>query len=158
MRFQSVGRLTSIVAFPAALFPKPPSLALAFVSQRSNLHRFCTTTTYHPELPGMMGEDTPRSPKRRKIEEVTIDEESQGEGNGKAGDTPSGEVRKSGKKKTMSRSEYRRKGKGRRRGTRDEEAEASTSLSGEPKAPRLPKRQCALLIGFCGAGYNGMQM
>jgi hypothetical protein len=24
--------------------------------------------------------------------------------------------------------------------------------------PRLPKRQCALLIGFCGTGYNGMQM
>ncbi|EKM81690.1 hypothetical protein AGABI1DRAFT_118781 [Agaricus bisporus var. burnettii JB137-S8] len=27
-----------------------------------------------------------------------------------------------------------------------------------PKLPRLPKRQCALLIGFCGSGYNGMQM
>lgn len=27
-----------------------------------------------------------------------------------------------------------------------------------PKAPRYPKRQCALLIGFCGSGYNGMQM
>ncbi|EPT01126.1 hypothetical protein FOMPIDRAFT_1036444 [Fomitopsis schrenkii] len=27
----------------------------------------------------------------------------------------------------------------------------------EPKAPRLPKRACALLIGFSGAGYNGMQ-
>jgi tRNA pseudouridine38-40 synthase len=27
-----------------------------------------------------------------------------------------------------------------------------------PKAPRLPKRQCALLIGFCGSGYSGMQM
>lgn len=27
-----------------------------------------------------------------------------------------------------------------------------------PKAPRLPKRQCGLLIGFCGSGYSGMQM
>lgn len=27
-----------------------------------------------------------------------------------------------------------------------------------PKTPRLPKRQCALLIGFCGSGYNGMQV
>jgi tRNA pseudouridine38-40 synthase len=26
------------------------------------------------------------------------------------------------------------------------------------KAQRLPKRQCALLIGYCGTGYNGMQM
>ncbi|KAJ7210508.1 pseudouridine synthase [Mycena pura] len=30
--------------------------------------------------------------------------------------------------------------------------------SGEPKAPRLPKRMCALLIGFCGSGYSGMQI
>ena len=27
-----------------------------------------------------------------------------------------------------------------------------------PKPPRYPKRQCALLIGFCGSGYSGMQM
>ena len=27
-----------------------------------------------------------------------------------------------------------------------------------PKALRLPKRQCALLLGFCGSGYRGMQM
>lgn len=27
-----------------------------------------------------------------------------------------------------------------------------------PKVPRLPKRQCGLLIGFCGSGYSGMQM
>ncbi|KAF7308256.1 PseudoU-synth-1 domain-containing protein [Mycena chlorophos] len=30
--------------------------------------------------------------------------------------------------------------------------------NGEPKAPRLPKRMCALLIGFCGSGYSGMQI
>ena len=28
----------------------------------------------------------------------------------------------------------------------------------EPKPLRLPKRQCALLLGFCGSGYRGMQM
>ncbi|PFH51845.1 hypothetical protein AMATHDRAFT_141626 [Amanita thiersii Skay4041] len=27
----------------------------------------------------------------------------------------------------------------------------------DTKAPRLPKRQCALLMGFCGTGYSGMQ-
>jgi tRNA pseudouridine38-40 synthase len=27
-----------------------------------------------------------------------------------------------------------------------------------PKIPRLPKRQCALLIGFCGTECSGMQM
>lgn len=29
---------------------------------------------------------------------------------------------------------------------------------GTPKEPRLPKRQTALLLGFCGSGYSGMQM
>ncbi|CDO73347.1 hypothetical protein BN946_scf185008.g110 [Trametes cinnabarina] len=46
----------------------------------------------------------------------------------------------------------------RRRGTRPEGEEAPKPESGEPKAPRLPKRPCALLIGFCGDGYNGMQI
>jgi hypothetical protein len=43
-----------------------------------------------------------------------------------------------------------------RRGTRNEPAEGEDANI--PKAPRLPKRQCALLIGFCGSGYSGMQM
>ncbi|KAH9846263.1 tRNA pseudouridine synthase [Lenzites betulinus] len=48
----------------------------------------------------------------------------------------------------------------RRRGTRPEggEVQAPTPENGEPKAPRLPKRPCALLMGFCGDGYNGMQI
>ena len=57
-----------------------------------------------------------------------------------------------GKQKDQKKSERRN-----RRGTRDE-----PTVEGEdanvPKAPRLPKRQCALLIGFCGSGYSGMQM
>lgn len=43
-----------------------------------------------------------------------------------------------------------------RRGTRQEGA--AEEDDGQPKAPRLPKRQCALLIGFSGTGYAGMQM
>ena len=46
----------------------------------------------------------------------------------------------------------------RRRGTRPDGEEAPAPENGEPKAPRLPKRPVALLIGFCGDGYNGMQM
>lgn len=47
----------------------------------------------------------------------------------------------------------------RRRGTRNEEAAVEGAVvSDQPKAPRLPKRQSALLIGFCGSGYSGMQM
>jgi hypothetical protein len=40
-----------------------------------------------------------------------------------------------------------------RRGTRTE-----PRPEGEERTPRLPKRQCALLIGFSGTGYSGMQM
>ncbi|KZT69267.1 pseudouridine synthase [Daedalea quercina L-15889] len=46
------------------------------------------------------------------------------------------------------------KGKAGRRGTRKE---AESMNSDEPKAPRLPKRMCALLIGFRGTDYQGMQ-
>ncbi|KAG5635784.1 hypothetical protein H0H81_010127 [Sphagnurus paluster] len=54
-----------------------------------------------------------------------------------------------------SKKEEKRVGRRSRRGTRnDEDAEEN----GQPKAPRLPKRQCALLIGFCGSGYSGMQI
>ncbi|KND03511.1 tRNA pseudouridine synthase A [Spizellomyces punctatus DAOM BR117] len=30
--------------------------------------------------------------------------------------------------------------------------------TGEPKEPKLPKRKVALLMGYCGTGYNGMQI
>lgn len=70
---------------------------------------------------------------------------------------------KRGQRRARSDNDRRgRKGKGKepvyyaRRGTRPEGEPAPDT--GEPKAPRLPKRQCALLIGFCGEGYNGMQM
>jgi hypothetical protein len=53
---------------------------------------------------------------------------------------------------------------GRRRGNRSEVNETHTSTS-EPvpqdlseKSPRLPKRQSAILLGFCGTGCAGMQM
>lgn len=51
-----------------------------------------------------------------------------------------------------------------RRGTRNDEASAEGAEgAGEgrsvaPKGPRYPKRQCALLLSFCGTGCSGMQM
>ena len=63
-----------------------------------------------------------------------------------------------------------RKGKSRanrpRRGTRaespqpqnDGEAQEGGQDPQTPKPPRLPKRQTALLLGFCGTGCSGMQM
>ena len=46
------------------------------------------------------------------------------------------------------------KNKGRRRGTRPQ-------VEDDPyrrRTPRLPKKQCAILIGFSGTNYAGMQM
>ncbi len=124
-----------------------------------------------------MGEESTRPPKRRKLDE--LDPQSEDSSNGtkrkkfqegpdevhKGDVVASGDAGGSGsaskltkKDKNMSRSEYRRKGKGRRRGTRNNDTEVESTQGSEPKIPRLPKRQCALLIGFCGAGYNGMQM
>ncbi|KAF8906213.1 pseudouridine synthase [Gymnopilus junonius] len=54
------------------------------------------------------------------------------------------------------------RGRGGRRSRNEEDASREVKLSedGEPipKAPRYPKRQCALLLGFCGSGYSGMQI
>ncbi|KAF8587908.1 pseudouridine synthase [Ramaria rubella] len=48
------------------------------------------------------------------------------------------------------------------RGTRNADQEGGAKGDGmgadEEKKPRLPKRQCALLLGFCGTGCNGMQI
>ncbi|KAJ7312387.1 pseudouridine synthase [Mycena albidolilacea] len=94
-----------------------------------------------------------------------------------AGVAASGEAGEAGEKTKKRRDGFpkNQKGKGKdkpkkpaagRRGTRNDEAleggaanpNADAEASGEPKAPRLPKRMCALLIGFCGSGYRGMQI
>jgi hypothetical protein len=41
----------------------------------------------------------------------------------------------------------------------DEGSEGGDTLEpGSTSKTRLPKRKCALMLGFCGTGYNGMQM
>ncbi|TDL23959.1 pseudouridine synthase [Rickenella mellea] len=69
----------------------------------------------------------------------------------------------SGYPKSRRGKEKQNKNKGRRRGTRtvdDELAGGAAGTEGEAteKKSRLPKRQCALLIGYSGSGYNGMQI
>jgi len=54
------------------------------------------------------------------------------------------------------------RGRGGRRTRNEEDAEREVQISADgepiPKALRYPKRLCALLLGFCGSGYSGMQM
>jgi tRNA pseudouridine38-40 synthase len=72
-----------------------------------------------------------------------------------AGEEKSSPTRKQkGKEKQKTRS-----GRGQR--SREEvEREPQLDADGNPipKPLRYPKRQCALLLGFCGSGFNGMQM
>jgi hypothetical protein len=67
-----------------------------------------------------------------------------------------GENQSKGKKKKV------RPPRAGRRSRNEEDEERGTLLSPtgemESKAMRLPKRLCALLLGFCGSGYRGMQM
>jgi tRNA pseudouridine38-40 synthase len=72
----------------------------------------------------------------------------------------SSELQSKGKKKKI---RPPRVGGRRSRNEEDEERRKGSLVlpTGEmepPKALRLPKRQCALLLGFCGSGYRGMQM
>ncbi|KAJ7464571.1 pseudouridine synthase [Mycena latifolia] len=98
------------------------------------------------------GEDP--QPKRVKTSEEREQETAEEEGTtGKRRDAAGYPKSRKGKDKDT-------KNTGRRRRTRNEEALEDGAASEEPKtsAPRLPKRMCALLIGFCGSGYSGMQI
>lgn len=74
--------------------------------------------------------------------------------------TPAVEINQTDRKrrKNVGPKEGRRDRRG-TRGTRNTEdgAAGDTPADGEKKL-RFPKRNCALLIGFCGTGCNGMQM
>ncbi|KAI0319395.1 pseudouridine synthase [Amylostereum chailletii] len=116
---------------------------------------------------------SPGSPKRAKTDDTTIlpasAEEilplestvdatatSNKEGKGKR-DTVGFAKSRKGKEK-----DPKTKNRGRRSGPREEQPERKSggALEGEggDKAPRLPKRMCAVLIGFCGTGCQGMQI
>lgn len=57
------------------------------------------------------------------------------------------------------KSAERYKGKDSREwGSRNEEGKDAAGVGGDERAPRLPKYKCAILLGFSGSGYNGMQM
>lgn len=73
----------------------------------------------------------------------------------KEGDVNPKHDRRKGEKKNG-----RGRGGRRTRNEEDAEREVQVSADGEPipKALRYPKRLCALLLGFCGSGYSGMQI
>ncbi|KAK7686290.1 hypothetical protein QCA50_010514 [Cerrena zonata] len=71
-----------------------------------------------------------------------------------AGPSKSSGTKQQPKSKKQKKFEKRADRKERRRATLRPDGEERAESSG----PRLPKRQCALLVGYSGAGYNGMQI
>lgn len=96
------------------------------------------------------------SSKRRCLDDNNDDTKMGGtsESDGEELQTSSGIHAQKGKQKLKKRSGRRRRARG--------EAERAPQFDEEgntiPKALRYPKRQCALLLGFCGSNYSGMQM
>lgn len=80
-------------------------------------------------------------------------EQSKGQG-GRKGHTGKQKEKKKTRREPRSRAGFRSRN--------EEDAEKPPMLDVEgnpiPKPLRYPKRQCALLLGFCGSGYSGMQM
>lgn len=100
--------------------------------------------------------------KRARIEhepEKTLDAtEHEGPSDTPAADTGQGKRDAAGWAKSRRGKAKDTKNKGRRRGTRDHKDGEKEGEEQSPRAPRLPKKQSALLIGFCGTGCNGMQI
>lgn len=94
--------------------------------------------------------------KRRRLDEPsTVDQGGDRENDGEVARNSSNRQIQKGKEKEKKR------GRGRGRQTREEvgrEIQLDEEGNVIPKALRYPKRQCALLLGFCGSGYSGMQM
>lgn len=67
-----------------------------------------------------------------------------------------GEEKASSAQKRKRKEKKKRVGRGRR--PREEVERVDADGNPMPRTLRYPKRQCALLLGFCGSGYNGMQM
>jgi tRNA pseudouridine38-40 synthase len=102
--------------------------------------------------------------KRVKIEQEEPEKTSHSTEHEGPSDTPAADTKR-GKRDAAGWAKSRQgkakdtKNKGRRRGTRDKDKDGEKEGEEQgPRAPRLPKKQSALLIGFCGTGCNGMQM
>lgn len=111
-------------------------------------------------------EESSRPSLKRRLEDSNEDEskeESQAGRSPPQASTSGAQAKTHGKpqrnKKAARRDNKKDEGKGGRRDRRGTRHDGEVKEGeNEPKGPRLPKRMCAVLIGFCGAGYNGMQM
>jgi len=92
---------------------------------------------------------TPPEPKRARI-----DNEENSDNGPYKGSHVSGPSGTSETTRELQKGKQSEKNKGRRRGTRPRVEDHAD----RPKTPRMPKKQSAVLIGFSGTNYAGMQM
>ncbi|KAF9454250.1 pseudouridine synthase [Macrolepiota fuliginosa MF-IS2] len=115
--------------------------------------------------------DSDRASKRRRLSPGTATDESPTTFVSVAHETGVDGINSKSEGLSAQGPQPKKKGKEKNKGRRDRRAtsyhkgeETGESSRGDsdapigPKMPRLPKRQCALLIGFCGSGYSGMQI
>jgi len=108
------------------------------------------------------GDDELAAPDAKRTKTPPLENEKMGStSNGDLGEgasTTTGKLKDTAPKSAKRKNDATKKvGRG-RRGTRNHEVMEGNESTDQPKVLRLPKRQCALLIGFCGSGYSGMQM
>ena len=141
------------------LVDKPAVLSSLFIPSRwlLDMDGAETATTSELKRANIGGEVEGSIEKRRKIAE----EDDKGLASDPKTSTPDpkAQSKAKGSRRTARNLREQARKMGTRRGTRPDDVEGGRSEdSGESKGSRLPKRQCALLIGFCGSAYNGMQM
>jgi hypothetical protein len=143
------------------------SSCLGCANKKSNFLRSMSSTLENSEQPPASLKRSPPTspaPPTGETKRPKLDASPSGEKDGAEGSATTQRKQNRGSKRKARRKDDRspsKKAIGGRRGTRPESVEGSEAGSdeeGKPKALRLPKRRCALLMGFSGTGYSGMQM
>ena len=150
--------------------PRPISLIgpVILVAHRPQKYRMTEDTGAPPSNPAKhpCDEDTAQvCPKRVKVDTQTpIDVNALKPGSDVLPDNKKPAKRRDAYPKSRHGKEKVNKNVGRRRRNRPEQPDETTRTTEtvpqdlSEKSPRLPKRQSAILIGFCGTGCAGMQM
>ena len=129
----------------------------------SSSHTQSTLGKRSHEEDSSFSDKRPATANRVSTENNVLGSGVEGEEKGSENQKDEKALKKKGTKKGAgkSRKAFKAENRDNRRGTRPEKSTGEglgEEDDGQDKAERLPKRVCALLIGFCGEGYNGMQM
>ena len=153
------------LSFTTTVQHTPQLSAHTFTQEKMNippvperLSEFMEAVPPNPDVRHRDGDDTtgpgakryletnPPGPKRAKISGPDMDSDKGAYVSGPSATPEAAQKSRKGKQNEKNR--------GRRRGSRL----PARDEADRPRFPRLPKKQCAVLIGFSGTNYAGMQM